>query len=533
MYADRLYINGNIYTINEKMPRAKKIAIKNGKIIAFDHEAELMSNDQTEIIDVKGNTILPGFIESHAHPLGYAVNLLQLDLRANNVHSIEDIIQAVRNEAEKSEAGDWILGFGWDETKLKEKRFPTIEELTEAAPNNPVFLKRTCVHNAVVNKKALEESGLGEHPKDPEGGHFHINENTNQLSGLVQENAMDLIKIPSFSIEQRKKAMLKAQEHFFKWGITTIHDMAVTKEEMTVYQQLCKEGKLELKIRMWLWALNQMGWKGVQEDVFNLGIESGLGNDHLNVQGIKYMLDGSVGGRTAAVAQSYENEIANYGILYMEQDIINKHVEQAVKNNLRVSIHGIGETAISMALEAVTKADSIHQIRKMRHRIEHCALPTEEHLNQLVEYDIIAGSSVGFIYSIGDSYLNNLGTKRAEHVFPHATFKKHGIVAPGNSDLPVCHGNPMYGIYSASTRKTISGQQLGTKETISVEDAFKAYTIDAAYSGFDENIIGSLEVGKYADMIMFEEDPFTIDKEQLKNLEVIETIVEGKSVYKK
>src|SRR5699024_7378202 len=402
-----------------------------------------------------------------------------------------------------------------------------MQELSEAAPETQVFLNRTCVHNAVINKHALTASGLSQHPKDPEGGHFHKDPDTNRLSGLVQENAMDLISIPSFSIEQQKDAMLKAQEHFFKWGITTIHDMAVTKDEMTVYQQLYKEGTFKMKMRMWLWALDQMGWKGIQQDVLNLGIESGLGNDHLNIQGIKYMLDGSIGGRTAAVAQSYEDENANYGILYMDQEIINKHVRKVIDNNLRVSIHGIGETAISMALEAITHAASPQKNKQMRHRIEHCTLPTEQHLEQLVNHNIIAGSSVGFIYSIGDSYIENLGDKRVERVCAHATFKKHGIKAPGNSDLPVCDGNPLFGIYSAVTRTTINGQQIGTKETISVKDAFKAYTIDAAYSGFDEKIIGSLAVGKYADMIVLDDDPFTVKKEQLKELEVIETIIEG------
>lgn len=533
MYADYLYINGNIYTMDDKQPLVNKLAIKSGKIMAFNQHAKQMSNNNTEVIDLQSKTMLPGLIESHAHPLAYALNLLYLDLRANQVESIDDILQAVQQRAKAAKENEWIIGFGWDETTLKEKRFPTMEELTNAAPNNPVFLKRTCVHNAVINKKALEASQLSDRPADPEGGHFHIDESTNTLSGLVQENAMDLIAVPSISIEKQKDAMLKAQEHFFKWGITTIHDMAVSNNEMTVYQQLYKDGSLKMKLRLWLWALDQMGWKGVQKDVFNLGLESGLGNDHLNIQGIKYMLDGSVGGRTASVAQSYENETDNFGILYMEQETISDYVKQAVQNNLRVSIHGIGETAISMALNAIKNADSKHIIKKMRHRLEHCALPTEDHLDQLAEYDIIAGSSVGFIYSIGDSYLKNLGKERVERVFPQKTFKDYGITAPGNSDLPVCDGNPFYGIYSAVTRKTISGQQMGTKETISVQDAFKAYTTDAAYSGFDEDIIGSLSIGKYADMIILNEDPFQINKEQIKDLEVIETIIDGQSVYQK
>lgn len=533
IYADYLLINGNIYTMDNRKRRAKQIAIKDGKIIAFDQEADLVSNENTKIIDVDGHTVLPGFIESHAHPLQFARNLYHLDLRPEYAKSVKDILQAVKEHTKKVKKDDWILGFGWDDTKLHENRFPTIEELTEVAPENPVFLKRTCVHNAVVNKKAMEVSGLNENSEDPPGGHFHRDPNTNKLSGLIQENAMNLFDVPSFSLEDQIEAMLSAQRQFFKWGITTIHDMAVTKDEMKVYQQLYKDSSLKLKLRLWLWGLDQMGWQGVQEDVFNLGIESGLGNDRLNIQGIKYMLDGSVGGRTASLAQPYEGENTNHGILYMEQDEIKEYVKSSIKNNLRVSIHGIGEKAIDMALKAIINAASPQKNKKMRHRIEHCALPTEKHLKQLVNHNIIACSSIGFIYSIGDSYIKNLGRKRCQYVFPHASFKKHGIRAPGNSDLPVCNGNPFYGIYAATTRQTISGQQMGTKEIVPREDAIKAYTTEASYAGFDEKSIGSLSIGKYADMIILNKDPFAVDLQDLKKIEVIQTIIEGNIVYKK
>src|SRR5690606_16833232 len=272
------------------------------------------------------------------------------------------------------------------------------------------------------------------------------------------------------------------------------HDMAVTSKEMAVYQQLQKVENFRLKVRLWLWATDLMGWKGVQEEVLSLGIESGIGNDRLNIQGLKYMLDGSVGGKTAAVNEPFEGNENTRGILYMKQEKLNQLVSQAINNNLRVAVHGIGEQAIDMALEAIKQATNPDDNKKMRNRIEHCALPTDDHLKTIAEYGIIAASSIGFVYSIGDSYLKNLGEERAARVFPHASFKRYGIIAPGNSDLPVCNGNPLLGIYSAVTRKTVGGRQLGTDEAISAEEAIRAYTIDAAYSGCDENIIGSLSI---------------------------------------
>lgn len=533
MYADYLMVNGKIYTMDSTKPKAEKVAIKDGKVIAFDEEAEAIANAQTKIIDANGKAVLPGFIESHAHPLIFANNKLGLDLGAESTPSIESILVAVRERAKMIPKGEWILGAGWDDKRLMENRFPTIDELNEAAPDHPVFLKRTCAHNAVANTMAFEMSNLTDHPEDPEGGHFDIDLETNKLTGLVQENAMNLFLIPSLTIEQQKAAMLEAQKKFFEWGITAIHDMAVTQEIMTVYQQLHKEGHLKLKMRLWLWAIEQMGWKGIEDAALQLGLESGFGDDYLNIQGLKYMLDGSVGGRTAAVAESFENEADNFGILYMSQETINKHIKRAIQHNMRVSIHGIGEKALDMAVEAITMAESKEVNQTMRHRIEHCTLATDEHMKKMAEHEIVAASSVGFIYSIGDSYIANLGEERVERVFPHATFKKYGLVAPGNSDLPVCDGNPIYGIYAAVTRKTIGGQQMGTKEAISVEDALKAYTIDAAYSGFDEAIIGSISIGKYADMIIVDQDPFLVHPDELKNIQVDQTFIEGKTVFKR
>lgn len=532
MYADLIITNADIYTMDESYPIAESMAVKNGKVIAFDQHAEKLKGPSTKLLNLYKKTVLPGFIESHAHPLHYALNLLQLDLRAEMTPDIESILQAVREKAKVTPKGEWILGMGWDDSKMKEKRFPTIEELTEAAPDHPVFLKRTCVHNAVVNQKAFDVSGLPEIPNDPQGGHFHINLETGKPSGLIQENAMQEFTIPPFTTRQMMNTMIQAQEQFYRWGITTIHDMAVTPNEMKVYQQLQKEEKFRLKVRLWLWATDLMGWKGVQEAVLSLGVESGFGNDRLNIQGLKYMLDGSVGGKTAAVYEPFEGNENTRGILYMKQDQLNQLVSQAIKSNIRIAIHGIGERAIDMALNAITQAATPDENKKMRNRIEHCALPTENHLKKIADYGIIAVSSIGFVYSIGDSYLRNLGEKRATRVFPHASFKKYGIIAPGNSDLPVCDGNPLYGIYSAVTRKTVGGQELGKIEAISTEEAISAYTMDAAYSGCDENIIGSLSVGKYADFIVLEQNPFQVDPEIIKDIKVIQTVVEGETVYK-
>ncbi|KAB7706212.1 amidohydrolase family protein [Bacillus aerolatus] len=532
MYADVILHNAKFYTMDETIPVANKLAIKDGKIIGINEQAESFKGNSTKVVELKNKAVLPGMIESHAHPLEYAAELLKLDLRYEFTPTTADILQKVKEKSKEIPKGEWILGNGWDDTRLKDKRFPTIDELSAAAPDHPVLLKRICNHNAVVNRKALEVCGLPSNPEDPEGGRFHKDPATGQFSGLVQENAVTKFNVPAFSVSELKKAMEQAQQHFLKWGITTVHDMGVKQKEMKIYQQMSNEHTLVLKVRLWLWALTQMGWGGVQEETFAMGIESGFGNDRLNIQGLKYMLDGSVGGKTAAVSEPFENDPDNTGITYMDQEMINQHVRTAMNNNLRISIHGIGDRAIEMALQAIEQSGNPEKIKSMRHRIEHVVLPTTDHLERIAKNNIVAASSVGFIYSIGDSYLRNLGEERAKRIFPHASFKKYGIIAPGNSDMPVCSGDPFHGVHSAVTRKTIEGQQLGTEEKITVEDAIKAYTIDAAYSGFDEPIIGSLAVGKYADLIVLDQDPFTIQEDEIKDVNVQMTMVEGKVMYK-
>ncbi|SFE50803.1 amidohydrolase [Alteribacillus iranensis] len=533
MCADTIIQNGNIYTMNDSNPQVHELAIKDGKIVSVGEKAKDWQGENTKVIDAGGRTILPGIIESHAHPIIYAADLLLLDLRPEAAPTIDDILIKVKERSQEIPKGEWIIGHGWDEGRLKDKRFPTLKELTEVAPDHPVILQRQCKHNAVVNKKALEASNLPENPKDPDGGRFLRDKETGEFNGYAQENAAKMFHIPEPAPEQLKEAFKESQKQFLKWGITTAHDMAVNVEQMKVYQELYNDQILDMKIRLWIWGITQTGFQGYEEEMFSLGLQSGFGDDRLNIQGMKYMLDGGVGGRSAAFSDSFEGESDNHGVLYMNQEKINHHVRRSIENGLRVSIHAIGDLAIEQAVTAIENAGDQDLIRSMRNRIEHCCLPSDNHLERIADNNIVAGSSIGFIYSLGESYLLNLGKERTSKAFPQASFKNYGIVAPGNSDMPICNGNPFLGMYAAITRKTVGGQACGEEEKISAEDALKAYTRDAAYSGFDENLIGSLEVGKHADLIVINEDPLEIEKEDIKDLEVELTMVEGQVKYEK
>lgn len=531
-FADLIFVNSNIITMEEKLSRTTSLAIKNG-IVMFVGEKEkalLWKGNKTEVIDLKGKTVLPGFIESHIHPTHYGNNLLELDCRLEQAPSIDKILKKIAVTAETTPQNQWIRGWGWDDSKLIDKRNPTRWDLDRVAPDHPVVLKRTCGHMVVVNSKALEMSGITKETPDPHGGHLERDPRTKDLTGLLQEKAQGLLNLPNYGFEDVVKGIKLAKKDFAKWGVTTVHDMTTTKTDLQVYQHLLEREELTVRVRPWIWAINQNGWIGLLEEMLSLGIRSGFGNDMLKIQGMKFMLDGSVGGRTAAVAEAYEND-GNKGILYYDVDYVAPLMKKAMEAGLRIAIHGIGERAIEVAITAFEQVNKKMDITHMRNRIEHCALPRKEHLIRMSRLGLIAASSIGFLYHIGDSYMSNLGSERMKRVYPHKSFKEYGIVAPGNSDLPVTGGNPWTGIYAAVTRKSRTGNVLDKEQNISVADALRVYTKNAAYSSFEEQLIGTIKPSVKADIIVVSEDPFKIGIEGLKDIKVESTYIDGKLVY--
>lgn len=532
MKPDTILINGNIFTMNDGLPHAESVVIKDGHIVYVGDNSTALSwkENDTEIIDIEGKTVLPGFIESHAHPTDYGLNLLELDCRPSETPSIEDILKKVKETADRLPAEQWIRGWGWDDSRMIEKRYPTRWDLDKVAPNHPVILERTCKHMAVCNSKALEISGIHEATPSPDGGYIERDAETGELTGLVQEKAQGMVAVPKYSIEDMIKGMELAQKDFAKWGVTTIHDMALQKDYFRAYQEMNQKNKLQVRVRPWFWAIDQNGYQGCFDEVLALGIQSGFGDDMLKIQGMKFMLDGSIGGKTAAVEEPYEND-DSLGILYDHVEHFSPYVKKAIEAGLRVAIHGIGERAIEVAVTAFERAGESIDIKQMRNRIEHCGLPTDNHLKRMKELNLIAASSIGFIYYLGDSYIKNLGVERVKRVYPHKTFQKYGIVAPGNSDLPVTGGNPWTGIYAAVTRKTITGQVVDEEQNISVHDAIKAYTTDAAFSSGEENLLGVIKPSAKADLIVVSENPYEVDVEKLLDIQVERTFLNGEVIY--
>jgi predicted amidohydrolase YtcJ len=535
---DTVFVNGNVRTLADGegagAPAPSAVVVADGVIryVGDDATARQMVGDATEVIDLEGRTVLPGFIESHAHPTVYGTNLLDIDCRPQVTSSAAAIQAAIAAAVETVAPDEWIMGWGWDESRMDGGTPPTRDELDRVAPDNPVLLRRVCGHMAVVNSAALRTGAVSEDTPDPSGGHL-VRDEHGRLTGLLQEQAQSLVSPPDKTNDDVSRGFQLAQAKYASWGITTIHDMSSRGPDLQVYQELLRHGKLDIRLRPWFWAIQANYRDGVLAEALTTGIASGFGNDMLRIQGVKFMLDGSVGGRTAALAEPFEGS-DDAGILTMDLDETAPSVADALRGGLRVAIHGIGERAIDIAIQACDLAAAelgAERVAAMRNRIEHCALPTDQNLRDMKRLGLVAASSVGFIYGLGDSYLANLGRERVSRVYPHRSFQEHGIVAPGNSDSPVTEGNPWFGIYAAVTRTTQSGQVLDTTQNISVEAALRAYTRDAAHASFEDDRLGVIQPGACADLNVVTHDPLTIDPQGLHSIETVQTYLGGRKVY--
>ena len=532
--AERILINGNILTMESGSPRATALAIKGDRIlfVGNDRDALELKGVYTEIIDLDGRTAIPGLIESHAHPLIYAKQLLGVKCDGEATRSINNIIENLAEVVSRTPEGQWVIGWGWDDSKFAERRNLTRWDLDRVSPKNPVILSRGCGHIVVANSLALSMSNITRDTQDPFGGHIAKDPDTGEPTGILQEDAQKLLPVISYGVSEYKRGMALAQQEFHRRGITTVNDMTAQPDGMRIYQQILKEGHLQTRIRMWPTADTVTIFKGMLDGLSELGFESGFGSDMINIQGIKFVLDGSMAGKTAAIDGLYEGETEQLGILYYTQEDLNRRVLKCFESGFRVSVHGIGQRAIEQALNAIEEAENKTGFVGKRNKIEHCSVPNDDQIERIKKLDIVVGSSIGFIYFIGGAYYYNLGQERINKAFPQRTYIDKGICAPGNSDCPVCDINPMWGIYGAVTRNTMSGHNMGMDECITPMEALRAYTIDAAYSNYDEGIIGSLKEGKYADIAVLDQDPTKIDPEQLKDITVAITIMNGEVVYK-
>ncbi len=521
------------------------VVVEDGVItfVGDTDEARARTPVGAPVVDAGGRYLMPGLIESHGHPGMYARLAMKADCRPSVTPRASDVVNAIREAAREAEVGEWVSGWGYDEHRM-DGPGPTRADLDEAAPDHPVFLKRTCAHMALVNTAALERMGITQDTPDPAGGCIVRDEN-GEATGLLQEKAMSLADLPEESPDDLLAGMRVALDDFSAWGITTVHDMSSGPLEVGAYQRLHTAEELTTRFRPWYFALRQGDFPGSFDEVVGAGIRSGFGNDMVRIQGLKFVLDGSVGGRTAAVEEPFEGSNSR-GILYYDTPDVAPMVARSLSSGLRVAIHGIGDRAVTQALDLIEGAghevaandedrDGAYDraVTTRRHRVEHCTLPQEDDLRRLVAGRIIAASSTAFVYELGDSYINNLGQDRMNRAYPMRTFLDRGITAPSNSDFPVTTANPWFGIYACVTRTSVSGRVADTVQNITVAEALDAYTTEAAKASFEEDRLGRIAEGFLGDLVLLDRNPFDVPESELKDIVSELTVCDGRIVHRR
>ena len=520
MSATLAIVNANVITLNPEQPKAEAIVIQNGKIITVGSNEQISKhiNNKTQVINAKNKTVVPGFVDCHVHMTGFGQFLQTLDLR--NASSVKEIQQKLRNYTEKTAKKKWILGGRWDHEKLLEKRYPTRWDLDAAVADNPVLLIRVCGHIGVVNSKALRLAGITKETTI-EGGKIDLDEATGEPNGIIRENALELVwkVIPKSGTKELENACVLACQRAVKTGITGVHWIVNSAEEVRIIQRLYSEGRLSLRVYLGIPV-------DFLDELIKLGLLTGFGNDMVKIGFVKIFADGSLGARTAALNEPYSDKPDTRGMMRYTQRQLNRLVSKAHKAGLQLGVHAIGDRAVEAVLKAFSKALKEFPRKNHRHRIEHCSVLNPKLIKRMKRLGVIALVQPHFIFS--DFWVTDrLGKARARWVYPFKTLIEEGLVCAAGSDCPVEPISPLLGIWAAATRKN------HPEESLTVEEALRMYTVNAAYVSFDEKWKGTVEAGKLADLTILLDDPCAVSAEKIKDVSVEMVIVDGRVVYVK
>lgn len=438
-YADVAILNANVITLNSRQPKAEAIAIIDSKILAIGSNKEIYGyiSDRTRVIDANGKTVVPGFVDCHVHMTKFGQYLQMLDLR--NVRSIDEVKREIRKYAEENPGRSWILGGQWDHEKFSEKRYPTRWDLDEAVSDKPVFLVRVCGHIGVANTKALEIAGIGKETC-VNGGIIDREVESGEPSGVLRENALSLVwrVIPKPSMIELQEACIQACQKAVENGLTMVHWIVDSADEILIIQKLYNEGKIPLRVYL-----------GIPVELLNelvkLGLTTGFGNDMVRLGFVKIFADGSLGGHTAALKQPYADRPEISGMLIYTQRKLNRLIMKAHEACLQVAVHAIGDKAIESSLKAFSNALKEFPRFGHRHRIEHCSVLNPMLIKRMKKLGLIASIQPHFVVS--DFWvLDRVGCERTRWVYPFKTLMDEGVIIASGSDCPVEPVNPLLGI---------------------------------------------------------------------------------------
>lgn len=517
---DTILHNGKVVTMDAGMSLAGAVAVSGDKIVAVGDESLLSTYVADSMIDLGGKVLMPGFIDSHTHIRGRPERHIDL----TSTRSIEDIKTLVRDKAAALGPGEWISGYGWSEDFMAEQRRPLRPDLDEAAPENPVLLTRAGGHSAVANSLALRRAEIDRDTPEPEGGVIE-KDASGELNGIIRERQNIVAQfIPEASYADVRDSLIAELRRQFTLGITSLTNASATLEDYAEWETIYAAHRGSLPR-----AAVQVFWQTPQ-DMAAFGRKSGAGDEHLRVGPIKIFVDGGFTGPAAYTRDPYKGETTYRGKLSIEPEELTRTIRELNAAGWQTGIHAIGDAAIELVVDELAAALDEYPRVDHRHYLNHfTVMPSDATMRKMAEYGIAISQQPNFTYTLEGRYVDYLDGARLEHNNPLRTPMNRGIHVAISSDiLPI---GPMTGIYAAVTRKGMSGRVFAADEALTVMDALRAYTLYGAYLSFEEDMKGSIEAGKLADMIVLDRDILTIDPAHIMDVGVEQTWLGGKLVF--
>jgi predicted amidohydrolase YtcJ len=498
--------------------------------VGSDADIANLRGPNTEVINAAGMTVVPGFIDTHNHPFYSGTrHLKQVDL---SVRSIAGIKSALQERAQNTPPGQWVQGFLYDDTKLEDGRPLTRVDLDDAVPDHPVSVTHRGGHTGVYNSKAFEVAGITIDTPDPVGGKFY--RENGELTGRVAEAAKQPLEslIPAGTTRvERQESIRLIGEMMAQAGLTSVHETGGGTDNLVAYQD-AREAD-ELYFRIYLFPSGSFGGLAGPQ-LFNglkaAGIRTGFGDDQIKIGGVKYGADGSASERTMAMSTAYVGRPDDFGILTMNQGQIYDAVDDAVRHGFQIGIHANGDLAIEMCLNAFERAQRDMPQADPRFRLEHCSLVNPDLLRRIRDVGAIPTPFYTYVYFHGNKW-GEYGQEKMEWMFAHRRFLDHGIPVAAASDYPPGPFATLMGIQSMVTRTDMQGRVWGASQKITVEEALRVCTINGANAAFEEGIKGSIRAGKLGDFVILGDDPHTVDPFAIKDIEVVRTVVGGRTTH--
>ncbi len=534
--ADLVFKNGNVYTADNKTPQAEAIAVKADRIVfvGTNAEAQKFVGPNTRVVDLKGNTVLPGFSDSHQHLAGVGHREMTLNLEGST--SLEDFLAKVKTRVDQAKPGEWITGRGWIETHWKPPVFPTRSDLDKVAPNNPLILTRADGHASVVNSAALNLAGIDKSTANPFGGEISKDKKSGEPNGMLIDAAQGLVRrrVPPVSAADAERAVVLGVKRNIELGWTQVQDAGGSYNDVEIFKKLYAAGTIKLRIYK---AVHGPGPNATR--LLNEGATIGAYGNRFTFRTIKVVSDGALGSRGAALHEPYSDAPDTSGFLTVKPEELRPMLGEALRKGIQVQTHAIGDRANSFILDEYQAAFSAEppdqrKVGAPRWRVEHAQLVNPEDIPRFSKLRVIPSMQPS--HAIGDLFFapSRVGVKRLAGSYAWQSFIKLGLPVAGGSDAPVERGEPMIEFYAAVARKDqkgFSGEGWHPEQAVTREQALKMFTLWPAYAAFEEELRGTIEVGKLADLTILSADIMKIPEAEILKTRCVMTVINGEIVF--